>query len=433
MISDLDIIRDIMVKKFNSFPDRQQVRFISFKPFDAVLTRLTGDHWKHVRNTLSPTFSSGKLKRMMPAVQRVNESLIKLLKMKAESGEPVELKELSGAYCMDVIAGAAFGIHVDSLHNPKEQFVTHGRNIIKPRILVIILFFIWPRVLSLLEKIGFSIVPRASLDFFSSFIDSTLKECRQETEKHGDFLRLLVEAELEAKRDQQSPIDAEIDHGHQLKTSTDWTRKGLTEEEIASNAFLFLLAGYETVATTLSFTLFCLAAHPEHMQKVQQEVDAKLNKKSADYTSASELTYLEMCINEALRLFPPGFIVNRDANEDVEIRGIHIPKGMTVNIPVYVIHRDPDIWPDPLNFDPERHSPEAKASRHPFSFLPFGMGPRNCIGMRFALLEIKMAIASILQNFTPVMCEKSVYPPKLSKAGRMMAVDGLWVKFEPRS
>lgn len=194
---------------------------------------------------------------------------------------------------------------------------------------------------------------------------------------------------------------------------------------------IFILAGYETVATALSFTLFLLATHPEICQKVQMEIDEKIGNDAPTYDNVQGLTYLDMCINESLRLFPPGFLIDRVCTEDTVTQGIHIPKDMVITFPIYAIHHDPDIWPEPEEFQPERFSTEKKDSRHPFAFLPFGNGPRNCIGMRLALLELKVTVAYILKAFTPVACEKTVYPVKINKY-QMLADDGLWIKLNAR-
>ncbi|XP_070209346.1 cytochrome P450 3A18-like [Littorina saxatilis] len=140
-----------------------------------------------------------------------------------------------------------------------------------------------------------------------------------------------------------------------------------------------------------------------------------------------------MCMNEAMRLFPPLFVIDREIDEDVELGEFKLKKGWRMVVPCYSIHRDPEYWTDPLKYDPERHTPEAKAKRHPFAFMPFGFGPRNCIGMRLAQLEIRMAIATILQHYAPMLCEKSVYPPVVEMPQtRMVAKDGLWIKFKHR-
>lgn len=182
----------------------------------------------------------------------------------------------------------------------------------------------------------------------------------------------------------------------------------------------------------MSFTLFLLAAHPEYCHKVQKEIEGKIGNESPNYDNVQSLAYMDMCINETMRLYPPAFFIDRVCAEDTTVHGIQIPKNMAVSFPVFALHRDPEIWSDPERFQPERFSAENKDSHHPYAYLPFGNGPRNCVGMRLALMELKIALAYILKVFTPVACEKTVYPIKLKKL-QLIAEDGLWVKFSVRN
>ncbi|KAK7096523.1 hypothetical protein V1264_005809 [Littorina saxatilis] len=155
---------------------------------------------------------------------------------------------------------------------------------------------------------------------------------------------------------------------------------------------------------------------------------------SVNCENAGTLTYLDMCISEALRLYPPANILLRQAAEDVELGAYHIPRGWLVLVPVYAIHHNPQLWDQPEMFDPQRFGAEAQSDRHPFSYVPFGSGPRVCIGMRLAQLELRMALAAILKDYAPVLCDKSQYPPRRMKMSpHMSAQDGLWVRFQPRS
>ncbi|KAK7087493.1 cytochrome P450 3A4-like [Littorina saxatilis] len=432
IVSDLDLLRDVFVKKFGYFHNRMPQKIMDFKPWKDNLLQLRDDHWKYVRSQLSPTFSSGKLKKMMPAIDRVIKNLDRNVKAKMESGEPVELKEVAGAFAMDTIAGAAFGMQVDTLNNPKDPFNVNGLNLFNQNFWLLPILLIFPGLAPFLSKIGISFISVHSTNFFMDVMDMALKERRLDKKNYNDFLQLLLDGQKEGDQS-KGPVDAEIDFTSQLQTAKDWNRDSMNDDEMKANALIFLLAGYDTTSIVLSFTLFHLAANPECLQKAQQEVDEKVGNDTVNYESAGELTYLDMCMNEAMRLFPPGFMIDREADEDVELGKYQVKKGMRMIIPCYSIHRDPEYWTEPEKYDPERHTPEAKAKRHPFAFMPFGFGPRNCIGMRLAQLEIRMAIATAIQHYTPVLCEKSVYPPVVEMPQtRMVAKDGLWVNFKPR-
>ncbi|KAK7476962.1 hypothetical protein BaRGS_00031821, partial [Batillaria attramentaria] len=408
--SDLELVKDVMVKNFQAFPNRRRILVLNYKPYSETLLLLRDDHWKFVRSRLSPVFSSGKLKKMVPAIKRSCRNLVKHVAEKAASKEDVDLKILCQTYTMDVMAGTAFGIELDSLAYPDHPFVKMTEKIQNP-----------PKWMSSLIQ---------AVNYMLHVVNTALKIRRQDPERYPDVLQLLVDTEREQETEKQ--VDPEIDHMKQLRTSASWTRRtGLTDGEMQANLFDFLMAGYDTSATVMYFFLYNLAAHPECVEKVQEEIDRKLGENEVDYWVSTDLPYLDMCMNESLRLYPPACMLDRECSQDTVLGGMHVPKNMLVTLAIYNIHTDPEHWPDPMKFDPERHTPEARASRHPFSFLPFGMGPRNCIGMRKAQMDLKMGVAAILQKFTPVLCDKSVYPPKIANHFKLAAED-MWVKFEPR-
>uniref|UniRef100_A0A8C8Z482 unspecific monooxygenase n=1 Tax=Prolemur simus TaxID=1328070 RepID=A0A8C8Z482_PROSS len=136
----------------------------------------------------------------------------------------------------------------------------------------------------------------------------------------------------------------------------------------------------------------------------------------ATYDAVVQLEYLDMVVNETLRLFPIAGRIQRVCKKDVEIKGLFIPKGVVVIIPTHVLHWDPKYWPEPKEFRPERFSKNNKDNIDPYLYLPFGVGPRNCIGMRFALISIKLAIVKILQNFSFKPCKET----QVSKISNML-------------
>ncbi|KAH9524869.1 Cytochrome P450 3A7 [Bulinus truncatus] len=411
VVRDLDIIKDIFVKHFNSFVDRH-MPFEFDPPFCDNLISLRGDHWKHVRNIVTPTFSSGRVKRMYPHIERNAKILLENMLHLQETGKEVELKELCICFTMDVIASTGFGLEINTLKDPKNKFVTEAKRVVMPNPLLFTFIHFLPELGKIFSKLGVPISPKKSIEYFVTIVDRVIEDRKQDgmSGKVNDFIDLLMNAE----------------HG-----VNQYSGKNLTRSEIYANAMIFIFAGYETTATVLSFTLFFLAMNPECLEKVLEEVDKKCGNDFPNYDTAQTLTYLDMCINESIRIASPVLFMNRTCTEAIDIQGVHFPKGMIVLIPTYAIHQDPDIYPEPDKFDPERFNPENKTARHPYAHLPFGYGPRSCIGMRLALLELKIAMAAILQKFTPVPCNKSVYPIKLSKA-QSRAQGGLWVKFESR-
>uniref|UniRef100_A0A3B4H0M9 unspecific monooxygenase n=1 Tax=Pundamilia nyererei TaxID=303518 RepID=A0A3B4H0M9_9CICH len=151
------------------------------------------------------------------------------------------------------------------------------------------------------------------------------------------------------------------------------------------------------------------------------------------YQELMQMEYLDCVINESLRLFPIASRLERVAKASVEINGFVIPKGMVVVVPTWPMHRDPEIWPEPEKFKPERFSKENKETIDPYSYMPFGAGPRNCIGMRFALVVMKLAIVEILQRYSFSVCKETEIPIELDIQGLLQPKRPIKLKLVPRS
>ncbi|XP_012945993.1 cytochrome P450 3A16 [Aplysia californica] len=427
VICDLDVIRDICVKNFDHFVNR--TTYETEEPFSHALTQVKDEHWKNIRTVVSPTFNTVRLKRMFAHIKTNGQLLVKYLENRQERNEPVELKEVLSRYTMDVIASTGFGVQSNSLEDDGSPFMTEAKRLMSgPGFLIILAFFL-SFLKPILRLLNISKLPRQSLQFFRRFVDAAVESRKGEAgtvQSRNDFLQLLMEAMHDKDGEDDNMTPEEL-----AALNSSGVKRKLNYVEVQAQALLFLLAGYETVSASLSFTLFLLALNPECLQKAQEEVDEVLQGKFPDYESTQSLHYLDMCLNEGMRLYPPTPLLDRVCSDDIEIRGIRIPKGVNATFPVCAIHRDPDLWPEPDKFIPERFTAENKANRHPYAHMPFGQGPRNCVGMRLALLEMKVALAAILQKLTPVRCEKTVYPMNFVRF-RMLAKDGLWVRLEAR-
>nr|XP_048289428.1 cytochrome P450 3A25-like [Myodes glareolus] len=162
--------------------------------------------------------------------------------------------------------------------------------------------------------------------------------------------------------------------------------------------------------------MYELATHPNVQKKRQDEIERVLpNKAPVTYDALMDMEYLDMVVNETLRLYAIANRLERVSKKDVEINEMFIPKGTIAMIPIYPLHRDPEYWPEPEEFRPERFSKENKGIIDPYVYMPFGNGPRNCLGMRFTLISMKLAVISVLQNFTLHPCEETQIPPKLTR------------------
>ena len=214
---------------------------------------------------------------------------------------------------------------------------------------------------------------------------------------------------LELGKEEQSSSEAQVKCGKKgryldfldiLLTSRDEEGNGLTDQEIRDEVDTFMFAGHDTTTSGMCWTLYCLAKHPEHQDKVREEVrNVLMGRDWLEYDDLKELKYTQWCIKEAIRLYSPAFFISRCTSESLELDGHEIPKGMEVGINVRSIHRNPDTWENPNEYDPLRFHPNNTEGRHPFAYIPFSDGQRNCIGQNFALNEERVVIASILNRF----------------------------------
>ena len=185
-----------------------------------------------------------------------------------------------------------------------------------------------------------------------------------------------------------------------LLTAVDEDGVGLSDLEIRNEVDTFMFEGHDTTTSGMCWTLYCLAQHPEHQQKVREEVGSVLaGRQNLTYEDLKELKYTQYCIKEAMRLYPPVTRIFRQLDRDLEINGHLLPKGMHCHIAIRSIHHNPDVWPNPEVYNPTRFFPSNAKGRDPYAYLPFSAGSRNCIGQNFALNEEKTVVASIIHHF----------------------------------
>jgi cytochrome P450 family 3 subfamily A len=279
----------------------------------------------------------------------------------------------------------------------------------------------FPNLCYYFEKFTKRAVFQSDVDeFFIKTLTEIMKQRMKDFEakdKYNDAVQLLLNA-MEEETTKFTKEDADIISETVEKVS----KRTLTRMEIIAQLLIFLAAGYETTATTLHFVTYILSQRPDVQDKVRDEVNEIFgDKKEIGYDDVSKFVYMNAVIDETLRIFPPATRLNRLCQKETVINGVKFEKGSVFSVPIYAIHHNPDIYENPEEFIPERFLPDESDSRHPMAFLPFGAGPRNCLGMRFAEYELRVTLAWIIKKYKFIPSdEKLAWPVELDSNGGLL-------------
>lgn len=406
--SDPDFVQEVFVKQYANFMARKRPPLqVSEEDPKSSLFQSTRGRWKRMRNIINPTFSTAKLKDLLPLITMCSDRLLETIENNLE--KEINIKKYLGQFTMDTICNCAFGLDIDCLKNPNNPFLVNSVSLFDNAtsyqfgLLYLFYFYEFKRVWVAMQGIKQTLSSLFGISSLSNpilwlrgHIDQLITHRLKNNVSTKDYMQILLESQSEQ-------IDTSNDTSNQDLNQAKLEKK-MTLDEIKLNLVGFMLAGYDTTSNALSYAMHILTTHPDELAKLQDEIDAKFSPDSdipIDYDSVTDLPYMEMFIKETLRMYPlANNVVNRRCISKCTIKGVEIPKDLVVAVDVMSIHFSPDLWGpvDPNTFYPLRFSPEIK--RHQCAFLPFGTGPRTCVGMKFAMVEIKMALTKILLKYT---------------------------------
>ncbi|XP_058122527.1 cytochrome P450 6A1-like [Anopheles ziemanni] len=409
LVTDPKMVRNVIVRDFRYFYDRGGYANAAHDLLSGSLLNGEGKQWATIRQATVGLFSTVKLKAMYPAMVQMVDRFRMVLnaKLTQESEVKIDLKEWLSRLTVDIVSCVLLGIEANSLNDQEGGLygLIGRQTFLVPKLWEL---FLMTSFRPLAKAIGLRIYPRELGELFHRMTQDMI-EYRK---KHLDVQRNDL-----------------VDRLFNL-TKTDEGGRRLTEHGIAANVYGFLAAGYETTSTTVSYCLLELAKQPDLQERARKcAMDTWDKYGELTYESLFDMPYIDQCLNETLRKYPPGINIIRVVTEDYAVTGTHfvLRKGTHVIVPVYAIHHDEEYYPDPERFDPERFTPEACGARKPYTFLPYADGPKMCVAHRMGKMQVRLLLAMLLCRYRFEWCPETQIA--LSNAHTVIRMrDGLLVK-----
>ncbi|XP_052689109.1 cytochrome P450 3A9-like [Crassostrea angulata] len=412
-VSDPDLLKDVLVKDFENFQSRKPFPLAPRKSLGLFLEN--GHQWKRSRTLLTPAFSAGKLKQMFGIMNECTDHLLESMNKKAKSCKTLDIYDLFQCLTLDVIGRCAFGLRTNAQADDKDPFLINVRSLFSRLSKTMIL----PAVMLLpfLQYFVFAMKNIVVLFGMNPVV----------------WIRMKMKEIIQIRREMGANASTFDLVQQMLFSKVKDGSSAFSEREIVAQSMTFLLAGYETTSTVLAFFSHVLAHNQSVQKKLFDEVDSTIGNTEVNYENVKELPYFDMVFDEVCRLYPTAsLIVTRQAKNTATYNGITIPAGMNIQADVWSLHHDEEFWEQPSVFNPDRFRKENKQQIKSFSFLPFGAGPRSCIGSRFAMLETKVAMVRVLKQFSFTPCAGSTKDIELDCRGAIVPKHGINVQIESR-
>ncbi|KAF5308788.1 hypothetical protein FQR65_LT06021 [Abscondita terminalis] len=340
--------------------------------------------WKFIRTRFSPVFSSGKLKKMFYLIKEMGTDMISYLNLNVDNNS-LEVKEICGKFSTNVITSCAFGLNAHCFQNHDAPFRKYARMLFDSNLKNGFYQSCYFVAHTLVKLFNLPFIDPEATNFMRQVFWESVSQRERSNEVRHDVIDVIIE----------------------LKNDSHSSSKLIFGDNVVAQAGQFFGAGFETVSSTLAFALYELSLNFNVQRKLRTEINEIIGQyKELNYECLQSMTYLSMVIDETLRKYPVVGSINRVCTEDYKLPNstLTLSKGIPIFISILALHNDPQFYPNPQVFDPERFSVDNKKFITPYTYLPFGEGPRNCIGTRFALLTLKIGLVDIISNFEITSC-----------------------------
>ena len=363
LLNDLDAVKHVLVDNPKNYTKSRSYKGIKLLLGQGLLTS-EGDFWRRQRKLAQPAFHRDKLAGFVETMARATESM--LVRWEESAAPTMDVHEEMMRLTLRIVGLTLFSTNLDENADAVGKALAIALPYANNYATALLPLPPWvPTVANLRFR-------RAKTTLNDMVFGLIAKRRTMET-KPNDLLSMLM--------------DVKDDAG-----------EGMNDQQLRDEAMTMVLAGHETTANALAWTWYLLSKHPEAARRVEREVREVLGERAPTLDDLSKLSYTRMVIEESMRLYPPAWAFERQAIEDDVVAGFGVPKGTLVGICPFTLHRKSECWENPEGFDPERFTPERAAARPRYSYLPFGGGPRFCIGSAFAMMELQIVVAMVAQK-----------------------------------
>jgi cytochrome P450 len=367
ILTDLEAIRHVLVnnqKNYRKSPAYSQLK----QALGNGLVTSEGEFWRHQRRLAQPIFYKSQMDGLFKTMGEVATNYFKNLEHRIDENGDIDLTKEMMNITADIVLKTLFSS--DNPSNQKEMYETMeiAQNYIMHRVTN-------PHLIPINYINGKHRRFKKTMKLFDQNVLDLIKERRTDPNPPHDLLTMLLMAKDED------------------------TGEGMSDKQLRDEAITVYSAGHETSANALAWTIFLLSKKPEIVQKIRDEVDQYLTDEIPTFEDIRNLKYTQQVIEEGMRLYPPAYAVGRENIKEDEIIGYKIPRKSIIFISIYALHRDPKYWENPEEFDPSRFEPENVKQRPRLAYMPFGAGPRMCIGNHFAMMEMQLILALWVKKF----------------------------------
>ena len=364
-----ELIQHVLQKNNKNYTKTRVVREVLKKQVGNGLLTSEGEYWLKQRRAIQPGFHRKRLEGISTImVQEINTYLDDVFDSYTESGEEIDISKEMTLLAFKIVSKSLFGEEVEDnkleliekIVSESQQFVVNQvrKPMLKP----------WFHLSGAYKR------NRELKETGDALIMEIIAARQQSNEEHNDLLDMLIQTKYE-------------------------DGSGMNDKQLLEEAIILYVAGHETSANAMAWMWYLIAEHPEIEEKTLQSVQDSIGNEDPSFEKLRNLGYCLQVIEETMRLYPPAWVVDRESLGDDEFQGIPIKKGSDVLCFIYGVHRSERYWQDPETFDPERFTAENKAKQVPFSYMPFGGGPRLCIGNNFALMEMQFVLAMMIKRY----------------------------------